>query len=674
MLRLGIDTGGTYTDAALVENDKVIGSAKALTTHHDLTLGIGEALSRLPGEVYDRVSMVSLSTTLATNAVVESRGAPCCLILAGYRDRQIARSRVEEILRGGPLITLAGAHDASGRESAELDIEGAKAAILKCRDEVASFGISTLFSVRNPAHENQLKQLVVSLTDKPVTCGHELASELNAVRRAVTVAFNASLIPFIDRLIRSVRKILNDHQIKAPLMVVKGDGSLVTAEAALDRPVETILSGPAASVVGASHLSDVDDAIVADMGGTTTDIAVVSRGQPVRRPSRSAIGGWHPMIDSLRVFSVGLGGDSEVRFQGGVGIGIGPRRMVPISLAAQQHPEIVDSLQAQVAEPSNPRHNRFALRMQNFDAPAMSLTEDEHAALNRLENGPLDLSRVAIEDRACARAVARLVRKGMVIFTGFTPSDAAHVLGLSSHWSLPAAELGAVIWARQMRQIYGWGDWPNNDPVAPSKAVHEKVISTIAETVLKACLESHDKELDRTDLDRLATVFTRWSAESNRQNPDDEPLFSVSLGKGHTLVAVGAPAYCYYPEVARRLGIAVDIPAHAEIANAVGAVIGSVIQRERITITQPTAAVFRLHSRRGTRDFDSLDLAVAAAEADASEMAAESAIAAGADAVETALQHEQDLVDDPLDGQVFFEMRVTAVASGRPRFEPGTAP
>ena len=143
MLRLGIDTGGTYTDAALVEGDKVIGSAKALTTHHDLTLGIAEALSRLPRERLSQVSMVSLSTTLATNAVVEGRGAPCCLILAGYRDRQIARSRVEEVLRGGPLITLAGAHDASGRESVELDIEGARTAILKHREAVSSLRDTT---------------------------------------------------------------------------------------------------------------------------------------------------------------------------------------------------------------------------------------------------------------------------------------------------------------------------------------------------------------------------------------------------------------------------------------------------------------------------------------------------------------------------------------------------
>ena len=107
--------------------------------------------------------------------------------------------------------------------------------------------------MRNSDHEVKLRNLVSSLTGKPVTCGHELASQLDAPRRALTVAFNASLIPYIDELIRAIKLILGERNIRAPLMMVKGDGSLISAETALARPVETILSGPAASVMGAAQ-------------------------------------------------------------------------------------------------------------------------------------------------------------------------------------------------------------------------------------------------------------------------------------------------------------------------------------------------------------------------------------------------------------------------------------
>jgi N-methylhydantoinase A/oxoprolinase/acetone carboxylase beta subunit len=126
----------------------------------------------------------------------------------------------------------------------------------------------------------QVRAWVKELCDVPVTCGHELASSLGAPRRALTVALNARMIFHVKALIDSVQKTLADRAIDAPLMIVKGDGSLVNVASAMQRPVSTVLSGPAASVLGACALSGLQDAIVADMGGTTTDIAVV-RGFPV---------------------------------------------------------------------------------------------------------------------------------------------------------------------------------------------------------------------------------------------------------------------------------------------------------------------------------------------------------------------------------------------------------
>ena len=131
------------------------------------------------------------------------------------------------------------------------------------------------FAVRNPAHEQAVRDLIFELTGKPVSCGHDLAWRLDAPRRALTAVLNARLIPVIQQLIHAVHGLLAEKSITAPLMVVKGDGSLVAEDTALARPVETILSGPAASVVGAHHLAGEDDVFVVDMGGPTTDIALL---------------------------------------------------------------------------------------------------------------------------------------------------------------------------------------------------------------------------------------------------------------------------------------------------------------------------------------------------------------------------------------------------------------
>jgi N-methylhydantoinase A/oxoprolinase/acetone carboxylase beta subunit len=177
-----------------------------------------------------------------------------CLLLIGYDPSAMRRLGFERELATDDVVYLGGGHDELGNEVAPLDEAAARAAILARGDSVEAFAISGYFSVRNPAHELRVRQMVRELSDRPVTCGHELTSRLNAVRRATTVALNAHLIQPLHELIGSVQQTLKAVGITAPLMVVKGDGSLVCAEWATERPVETILSGPAASVVGAAHL------------------------------------------------------------------------------------------------------------------------------------------------------------------------------------------------------------------------------------------------------------------------------------------------------------------------------------------------------------------------------------------------------------------------------------
>lgn len=667
---LGIDTGGTFTDAVLLDDRKeIIAAAKSLTTRFDLAVGIGSALDKLPQDALGQVALVSLSTTLTTNSVVEGKGSPVCVLLAGYDAAQIKASGMVELLGAEAIVSLPGGHDAGGKALTELDAAASKAAIQANASKVSAFAISSSFSVRNPAHELQLRAWVTELTDKPVTCGHELASSLGAPRRAMTVALNARMISHVKALIDSVTRTLHARRIDAPLMIVKGDGTLINAASALARPVGTVLSGPAASVIGACALSGTQNAIVADMGGTTTDIAVVRNGRPELSVDGALIGNWRPMVEAVKVYSIGLGGDSEVRFLGGKGLAVGPRRVVPVSLLVHEHPELLAVLERQQNESSHGSQIRFALRLQSDEALINRLPADELRAWERLAKGPVDLERSNIEDRPLSRALARLERKGLAIYSGFTPSDAAHVLGMATHWSREAAVLAARIWARQMRYMYGLGTWALGDEVGPARQVVDHVIATICQKLIEAGLNDAG-QFNEASASNMAALLTEMALQ--RQGPNGTAgaapsVFALHFAPEIPLVAVGAPAASYYPAVAKGLGMQLQVPRYAEVANAVGAVLGQVSQRVHLTVTQPVRGTFRVFTKEGPQDFAGLDAALARARELAASEAQANAWAAGADAVEVAFSQTDNSVNNDIDGNMFFEAVVTATASGAPR-------
>jgi len=674
---LGIDTGGTFTDAVLLDDSKqVVAAAKSLTTRFDLAVGIGKALDKLPQDQLSRVALVSLSTTLTTNSVVEGKGSPVCVLLAGYDAAQIKASGMVELLGSEAIVSLPGGHDAGGRALAELDEAASKAAILANASKVSAFAISSSFAVRNPAHELQLRAWVTELTDKPVTCGHELASSLGAPRRAMTVALNARMISHVKALIDSVTRTLQTRRIDAPLMIVKGDGTLINAASALARPVGTVLSGPAASVIGACALSNTRNAIVADMGGTTTDIAVVRDGQPELSVDGALIGNWRPMVEAVKVYSIGLGGDSEVRFLGGKGLAIGPRRVVPVSLLVHEHPELLAVLERQQNESPHGSQIRFALRLQSDEALISRLPADELRAWERLAKGPVDLERSNIEDRPLSRALARLERKGLAIYSGFTPSDAAHVLGMATHWSREAAVLTARIWARQMRYMYGLGTWTLGDELGPSRQVVDHVIATICQKLIEAGLNDagHFNEERASNMAALLTEMALQRRGNNGPASPPPSVFELHFAPEMPLVAVGAPAASYYPEVAEGLGMQLKVPRYAEVANAVGAVLGQVSQRVHLTVTQPVRGTFRVFTKEGPQDFAGLDAALALARERAASEAQANAWAAGADAVEVTFSQTDNSVNNDIDGNMFFEAVVTATASGAPRMSATPLP
>ena len=663
-LRLGIDTGGTFTDAVLVDDDRqIIAAEKSLTTRFDLSVGIGDVVGKLPADLLSDISMVSLSTTLTTNSVVEDQGAPVGVLLPGYTEAQVKKSGLLEILPPQLVIILDGGFDAVGKEHQALDEVAAKEAILKLQDQVSAFSISSMFGTRNTSHENRLKTMVTELTGMPVICGYELASSLGAPRRALTAALNARMVPPIKELIASVSRILERHQIEAPLMIVKGDGSLASVDNAIEKPIGTVLSGPAASVIGACQLSGLQNAIVADMGGTTTDIAVVSNGQPELCADGARIGDWQPMVEAVRVSSVGLGGDSEVRFGGHKGLVIGPRRVVPTCLLGHLYPEIIPKLESQLSGMVSASSNRFVMRLENNAALLNQLNKAERAAWESLGDGPVELDAIVVGNREFARALAKLKRLGLAIYSGFTPSDAVHVLGINSHWNKRAAELSVNIWMRQMRFLYGFGKWQADDIEFASRQVYDLVITTIRRLLIEVGLNESEFTNGNTRTDSMVDLITKMILQGGSDS-DRIPLFKLDFASDYPIVAVGAPAASYYKDVAESMHIGLHLPDHADVANAFGAVMGSIVQRAQMTVTQPQHGVFCLFSNNEPKQFDSLAEARAYAEQIVLGEAEQKALTAGARQPQVTLSYDDIHVKDDIDGELFLESTIIATAIG----------
>jgi N-methylhydantoinase A/oxoprolinase/acetone carboxylase beta subunit len=283
----------------------------------------------------------------------------------------------------------------------------------------------------------------------------------------------------------------------------------------------------------------------------------------------------------------------------------------------------------------------------------------------------VDVESAAADDRPLARALARLERKGLVIYSGFTPTDAAHVLGISSHWSTTAAELGARIWARQMRRLYGLGTWPDGDVEGPARQIFDLVIDGISQKLVEAGLHEQNR-LAAAQADKLARLLTEMAMEQ-RRDPSKPSVFSIQFATDTPVVAVGGPAASYYPEVARGLRVGLYMPRFAEVANAVGAVLGEVSQRVHLTITQPVRGTFRVFADNGPKDFQQLESAVAHARELAAVEATALARQAGAASVQVEFAQDENTVSNEIDGDVFFEMRLTAIASGPPRHRASNA-
>jgi N-methylhydantoinase A/oxoprolinase/acetone carboxylase beta subunit len=595
--------------------------------------------------------------------LVEGQGGRVALIYIGIGDGALDRHGLQQALKGDPVLLLAGGHTHAGGEAAPLDVAALEAFLRTEGQGVTGFAVAGVFATRNPAHEQEAARIIHEMTGAPVTCSHELSARLNGPKRAVTAVLNARLIGMIDGLIGRAQDVLHDLGIAAPLMVVRGDGALMSAKQARARPIETILSGPAASIVAARWMTGLDQALVSDIGGTTTDVALIRDGKPAIDPAGAQVGGFRTMVEAVAMRTSGLGGDSEVHLNSSGlegGVTLGPRRVIPIALMAVEAPEVVHrALDAQLrASTVGEYDGRFVRAMPGGSLAGLS--EREAGLLARIGSlvHPLgDVLRTRLEQGA----LVRLLDRGLVQLSGITPSDASHVLGRLDSWDQEASEKALGVCARRRS---GSG----NRLAADAQTLARMIVDQLTEQTSLTLLETvfaEEAEAFGEDPAQLARHVLLQKALAGHRG-----LLALDAGLNVDVVGLGASAPSYYPAVGERLRARMILPEHAGVANAIGAVVGRIMMRRSGSVTAPSEGRFRVHLDSGPVDYPNEQDALTALETALTQQAGAAAETAGAEDIH--IHVERDIRTAQIEArEVFVEAVLTVEASGRPRVAHG---
>lgn len=648
-LGLGIDAGGTYTDVAVFDfgRREVIDSAKAVTTRWDYTVGINDALDRLDQNRLPRIELVAVSTTLATNAIVEGTGRATGLILMPPPG-----TTTEGFLE--PAALIAGRLDINGNEIEPVDaaeVKGVARGMCK-RQGVQAFAVSGYAGAINPAHEIQVRDLIHEATGFDVCCGHELSDLLDFRVRAHTAALNAGIIPLIERFLQDAERCLAERGINAPLMVVKGDGTLVRGSRAKLHPVQTILSGPAASLAGARYLTDERHATVVDVGGTTSDIGRIDNGRVNVNARGAVVGRWRTHVQAVDMHTLGLGGDSEVFIEKQL-LHVGPKRVAPACwlASASDCRQAFDHLRKQ--PDAYAMDTRLAeLFIATGRKPVFKPSEQEMRTLELLENTPLTAMQLVEAlniGHPMLLQLKRLEADFAVQRCGLTPTDLLHRAGVVALWNAEAAQeylagLSAAV-----------GKRPDE--------LQEEVFSIISERLMFELVKRQmPLEYTGEDLKDSATAKAIFDTLLKGGNPDLE--ITARLDK--PIIGLGAAAACFLEEPAKRLSAKLIVPRYAEVANAVGAITSHVHVSRSGGISPSQDGGYLVSGVADKRKFNTLQEAYEALVSVLREEVLKLAKDAGTDGQRVEIGYE-DNIGQAADGtRVFIERRVTADLTGAP--------
>ena len=578
---LGIDTGGTYTDAVLMDDRTrdVLCTAKSLTTRDDLARGILDVLENIHIDDPASVRLVGISSTLATNSIAEGKGRRVGLILIGYDERLLQGFNLEAKLSTPIFSYFGGGHTSQGVEQAPVDLQGISEWVSRHHSEVDAVAISSYFSPLDPSHELQARDVVRRIASLPVVLGHQLSTRLDSIKRAATATLNAGLVAIMDEFVSAVRRALSEREIDAPLMIVKGDGSLMPYTEAVLKPVETVLSGPAASAVGGHFLSALRSALMIDVGGTTTDMALFEDSRLRVSDKGAHVGEVETAVQSACIRTLCVGCDSRVTFGPRGAVQIGPDRVVPVCRLASRFPTVSDSLRRLTRRPAGTWKKsdfEFWFTVTSGSPPGSVDLSPAHGKLvDLLSQGPMAVSEVLSRldvHHPVQLGAQELIKQGCIEVATLTPTDILHATGKLDIWDSSAASQCLETMCMYFRR----------DASNAANDVFEHISSVIAEEVFifLARATAGDSLPDHVD-----GTWMRWLMDEAMDGT--HPLLSVNLRSRYPIIGIGAPAQVFLEAVARKLNARLVLPEHHPVANAAGAVAGSlVVSKEAILHVQ----------------------------------------------------------------------------------------
>ncbi|MFI3271782.1 MAG: hydantoinase/oxoprolinase family protein [Pseudomonadota bacterium] len=573
---IGVDAGGTYTDAVLLSgaNRHVIASAKRPTSHHDLSIGMGAAMEAVllgnDGDINpinpinpSDVKLVTVSTTLATNAVVENNhDAVVALIVIGWSNRM-------EIPGTAIVRNIPGGHKIDGSEQEEFSLPAIVDVIARLKGTVDAYAVCGLMSFVNPAHEQLVAKAISMIDPKPVFCSHTVSRRAGMKERATTAVLNARLLPVMKDFLDGVTSALERLRITAKVAVVRGDATVMPLEDAVVSAASTVASGPAATALfGSTALANlgnsvddqegaIEDALIVDVGGTTTDVTLLRDGKPVIAENGLAIGAWVTHVRAVEMFTVGVGGDSHVRYlsanavkKTNSNIAVGPLRVTPICMApALQNmdswlfrPDGGTCLMAVEGDTSNVSSaHKSSIVPISTDAKKLLQYLRDHGPMDHISaSEKLCMARITLE-----KAVAQLVHHQLVVEVGFTPTDALHAAHILDFGDTHQAHKGAEILA--------------------------KIMACDVPTAIDAVLHATQQRIEDAIVEHVARREVGGNFAGYLQQRRNHSLLRVQVGLAVPMIGIGAAARHLLPSVSHSLGTTSAFPPYYEVGNALGA-------------------------------------------------------------------------------------------------------
>lgn len=591
---IGIDTGGTCTDAVLYDFDtgRILCSNKALTTYDDLTRGILEALDGLNLSLCQQACAAGLSTTLATNACVENKFRRPKLLLMGIDRKGIARFGADYgFTDPDDIVYLPCKTTITGEIIQEPDWQLLRSHAKEWFRGAEGCAVCEIYGMRNHGVlEKQAAAVIQEETGLPIVCASSLFSGLSSLERAASAVLNAGLLPLTCSFLDAVSRAFCERNIHADMYLVRSDSSLMGLDYAAHHAVETLLSGPAASALGGSTLAQAQQAVIVDIGGTTTDIALIENGAPLLSEEGIRVGKWRTMVKGLFSSSFALGGDSGIRWDKQGQLTIGPARMIPLCVLASCEPQVLTCLEDLLQRlPCHTLPLHEFLTLNRKDWLTLSLTEQERQLCMLLEQR----GAASVEQAAQALGIDKynlhtesLERTGVILRAGLTPTDIMHLRGDYTRYERRASVLGARFVAASMQ--------------CSLEQLCERVYTEIPHRVFLAVsrmLLEHASPYYQThgiDDGIRQLLELQWA----NQEAHGSSLLQYCFQSKAILIGIGGPVHLFLPAAAKALGAECIIPDCAPVANALGAVTGR--------MTRTLTGEVRPHGMAITEDTDEI--------------------------------------------------------------------